>query len=354
MTPTQRLDALLTRIEPVSTAAADEAQRLLDMKTKPRGSLGRLEDLARQVCAIQDRTDPDVAVKAVIVMAADHGVAAEGVSAYPQEVTRQMLLNFAGEGAAINVLARQVGADVHVVDMGVASPVEVQGVRDERVGPGTQNMRVGPAMSRAQAIDGLLRGARVAADLCDAGAAVLGLGEMGIANTTASSALAAVFTGLDPEELTGRGTGIDDATRTHKIQVIRDALAINEIDRSDPISALAAVGGFEIAGLAGAVLEGAARRTVMMVDGFISSAAALVAVRLQPAVAEYLVMSHKSVEAGHRVVLREIGARPLLDLDMRLGEGTGAALAMGMVDAAVAVLRDMASFQSAGVTDTGR
>ncbi len=348
------LGALLSNIHPVSDELIDRAQRRLDLKTKPRGSLGRLEWLACRICAVQDRIDPQLGERAIVVMAADHGVAAEGVSAYPQEVTGQMLLNFANGGAAINVLAKQADARVVVVDMGVSSPVDAPNVRRVRIAPGTQNMRHGAAMSRDQALSAIAAGGQIADELSDAGVSAIGIGEMGIANTTASSAIAAVLTGVAPEEVTGLGTGIDDATRARKIAVIRDAIAVNRPDSADPLHVLSCVGGFEIAGLAGVVLGAAARRRLVVVDGFISSVAALVAVRLQPNVRDYLVTAHKSVEPGHQIVLRELGAPPLLDLAMRLGEGTGAALAMQLITAAAAVMNDMASFDSAGVTDTGK
>jgi nicotinate-nucleotide--dimethylbenzimidazole phosphoribosyltransferase len=288
-------------------------------------------------------------------MGADHGVAAEGVSAYPQEVTGQMLLNFARGGAAINVLARQAGARVVVVDMGVAHPVAAGGdaplaIRAHRIGAGTANFTRGPAMTRAQVLAALAAGAAIADELARDGVGLIGIGDMGIANTTASSALAAVFTGAPPEEITGRGTGIDDEVFRRKVDVIRRGLTVNRPDARDPVDALAKVGGFEIAGLAGVVLGAAAARVPIVVDGFIAGVAALAAARIAPRAAGYLIASHRSVEAGHRLVLQALGARPLLDLDLRLGEGTGAALAMPLVDAALAIAADMATFESAGVS----
>jgi len=289
--------------------------------------------------------------KAIVVMGADHGVAAEGVSAYPQEVTGQMLLNFAGGGAAINVLARQAGARVVVVDMGVARPLApAPEIRACRIGAGTANLARGPAMTRAQARAALAAGAALADELARDGVGLLGIGEMGIANTTAASALAAVFTGAPPEEVTGRGTGIDDATFRRKVDVVRRGIEINRPDAGDAVDTLAKLGGFEIAGLAGVVLGAAAARLPVVVDGFIASVAALAAVRIAPLAAGYLIASHRSVEAGHRLVLQALGARPLLDLDLRLGEGTGAALAMPLVDAALAIAAEMATFESAGVS----
>ena len=347
------LRTLAAGIVATDGAAAAEAQRRLDGKTKPRRSLGRLEDLVCQLAAIRGDASPRPRpAKAIVVMGADHGVAAEGVSAYPQEVTGQMLLNFARGGAAINVLARQAGARVVVVDMGVAHPPPpTPEIRACRIGGGTANFARGPAMSRAQALAALAAGAALAEELARDGVGLIGIGEMGIANTTASSALAAVFTGAPPGEVTGRGTGIDDATFGHKVDVIRRGLTVNRPDAADPVDVLAKVGGFEIAGLAGVVLGGAAARVPIVVDGFIAGAAALAAVRIAPPTAGYLIASHRSVEAGHRLVLEALGAKPLLDLDLRLGEGTGAALAMQLIDAALAIDAEMATFESAGVSD---
>lgn len=347
------ISELAGRIAALDGAAATEAQRRLDAKTKPRRSLGRLEDIVCQLAAIRGAAPPGARpAKAIVVMGADHGVAAEGVSAYPQEVTGQMLVNFAGGGAAINVLARQAGARVVVVDMGTAHPPPPRPeIRVERIAAGTANFTRGPAMTRAQALAALSTGAALAEELARDGVGLLGIGDMGIANTTASSALTAVFTGAPPEEVTGRGTGIDDDTFRRKVDVIRRGIALNQPDASDAIDALAKVGGFEIAGLAGVVLGAAAARLPVVVDGFIAGVAALAAVRLAPRAAGYLIASHRSVEAGHRLVLQALGAKPLLDLDLRLGEGTGAALAMMLVDAAQAIAAEMATFESAGVSD---
>ena len=348
------LDETCTAIAAVDPTVAAAAQRRLDGKTKPRRSLGRLEDLACRVAAIRGTSAPDPPVKAIIVMGADNGVAEEGVSAYPQEVTRQMLLNFAGGGAAINVLARHAGARLLVVDVGVREPLPaLPDIRAERIGRGTSNFVHGPAMSRAQARRALECGIGIARELAREGTTLLGIGDMGIANTTAASALTAVFTGAPVEAVTGRGTGIDDAGLQRKIDVIRRALAINRPDDGDPLDALAKVGGFEIAGLAGVVLGGAACRVPVMLDGFITGAAALAAVRLVPEAAGYLIASHQSVEAGHRIVLEALGLQPLLDLALRLGEGSGAALAMPLVDAALRILHEMATFTAAGVSDAG-
>jgi nicotinate-nucleotide--dimethylbenzimidazole phosphoribosyltransferase len=349
------LEKTLAAIPEPDLAAAAEAQRRLDLKTKPRGSLGRLEELGCRLAAIQGTPAPRTATRAVVVMAADHGVAEEGVSAFPQEVTAQMVANFARGGAAINVLARQAGARVLVVDMGVKAPLAaLPGVLDRRVGAGTRNLAREPAMTREETVRALEAGISVAAGLAAEGVDVIAIGEMGIANTTAASALAAAFTGAPPAEVTGRGTGIDDAAHRHKVDVVRRALAANRVDATDPLGILAGLGGFEIAGLAGVVLGAAARRVPVVVDGFIASAAALAAARLAPRAARVLIAGHRSVEAGHRVVLQALELQPLLELDLRLGEGTGAVLALHLVEAAARVIAEMATFEAAGVSDSGR
>jgi nicotinate-nucleotide--dimethylbenzimidazole phosphoribosyltransferase len=335
--------------------AAQAAQRLLDGKTKPRRSLGRLEDLASKVAAITRCPRPPLPSKAIVVMAGDHGVAQEGVSAYPPEVTWQMLLNFARGGAAINVLARQVGARLVVVDMGVrGSDQEIPGVLGRRVRPGTDNFTRGPAMTVADAVLALERGIAVAHELADTGIGLVGLGEMGIGNTTAATALVAAFSGAAPHSITGRGTGVDAATWARKVAVIEKALSVNPPAGKSGLEILAALGGFEIAGLAGVVLGAASRRVPVMLDGFIASTAALCAAQIAPTAAEYVIASHRSVEVGHQRVLCALGCEPLLDLGMRLGEGTGAALAMPIVESALRILHEMASFDEAQVTDTGR
>jgi nicotinate-nucleotide--dimethylbenzimidazole phosphoribosyltransferase len=348
------LDDVVAAVPRGDAAVAAEVQRRLDAKTKPRHSLGRLEELACRVAAIRGTADAAPGDKHIVVMGADHGVAAEGVSAYPQAVTRQMLLNFAAGGAAINALARRAGAAVLVVDMGVVEPLPPHpAIRVQRIGPGTANLARGPAMRREEAVAAIEAGIAIAREVAVAGTTLVGLGEMGIANTTSAGALASVLAAASPERVTGRGTGIDDAGLAHKTEVIRRAIAVNHPDPRDALEVLARLGGFEIAGLAGVVLGSAAARVPVVVDGFIASVAALVAVRLCPAAADALIASHRSVEVGHGVVLDALGLRPLLDLDLRLGEGTGAALAMPLVDAALAVLYEMATFAGAGVSDTG-
>jgi len=348
------LAATIAQIREPDRHVAETVQRLLDAKTKPRRSLGRLEDLACQIAAIRGTTAPEPARKAIVVMGADHGVAAEGVSAFPQEVTRQMLLNFARGGAAINALARQAGARLIVVDMGVVTALpDEPDIRACRIAAGTQCFTRGPAMTRDQAIAALEAGIALAGELAGDGITLVGIGEMGIANTTAASALAAVLTGSPIDAVTGRGTGISDAVIAHKREVIRRAIETNRPDPGDPLDVLAKLGGFEIAGLAGVALGCAAAGVPVVVDGFISGAAALVAVRLAPAAAGALVCSHCSLELGHRIVLAALDRKPLFELELRLGEASGAALAMPLIDAALAILRDMATFDAAEVTDSG-
>ena len=335
--------------------AAREAQRSLDGKTKPRRSLGRLEDVACQVAAMTRQALPPLPAKAFVVMAGDHGVAEEGVSAYPPEVTWQMLLNFARGGAAINVLARAAGARLVVVDMGVrGSDEDIPGVLRRRVRPGTHNFTRRPAMTYAEVVQSLESGIALAHELVDTGTGLIGLGEMGIANTTAASALVAAFTGASVESVTGYGTGIDEETRARKVAGITKAIALHAPEQKSALETIAALGGFEIAGLAGVVLGAASRRVPVVLDGFIASTAALCAARLAPKSASYLLASHRSVEVGHRIVLEHLKCEPLLDLGLRLGEGTGAALAMPLIESALRILHEMASFESANVTDTGR
>jgi nicotinate-nucleotide--dimethylbenzimidazole phosphoribosyltransferase len=290
---------------------------------------------------------------AVVVAAGDHGVAREGVSAYPQEVTRQMLLNFAAGGAAICVLAREAGARLVVVDAGTVEPVDDPRIRPVRIGAGTASIADGPAMTRDQALEAVAAGIDLAGELAAEGIGAVCLGEMGIANTTAASALCAALLPADPAAVCGRGTGLEDAGLRQKIEVVRRALEASEPDADDPLGCLAALGGFEIAVLTGVALGGAAARLVVVLDGFIVGASALVASRLAPALSDYLVASHISPEPGHRLVLDALGLGPLLDLDLRLGEGTGAVLALPLLRASLAVLSDMATFDQAGVSDAG-
>jgi nicotinate-nucleotide--dimethylbenzimidazole phosphoribosyltransferase len=327
----------------------------------PSGALGRLLDVGRQLCAIQETLAPRTEPAAVLVMAADHGIVEEDVSAYPQEVTAQMVANFLHGGAAINVLARRQAARVLVVDLGVKNPLPgssgdfpAAGVLGQAIARGTRNFLKEPAMTSAQALEAQEIGRRVVAEqLVPDGVRILALGEMGIGNTTSASALAASLTGLPAASVTGRGTGLDDADLAHKIAVIEKALALHFPNRRGPVGpaeALAAVGGFEIAGLVGAAREAASRRMLVVLDGFISSVAGLLAVRLEPLAREYFLASHRSTEPGHRAVLEVLELVPLLDLGLRLGEGSGAVLAFNLIHCAADILRDMATFESAGVS----
>lgn len=343
---------LANRIGPRDEAAMAVARARLDRLTKPPGSLGRLEELAITLAGITGQPVPSLPRKTVVVMAADHGVAAEGVSAYPQAVTAQMVANFLAGGAAINVLARRAGARVAIVDVGVAANLaphpELIG---RKVAPGTRNLVEGPAMTEAEALAAIAVGIEVVAREVERGLDLVATGDMGIANTTASSAIVAAITGRSAAEVTGRGTGIDDAGLAHKVAVVERALAVNRPRSDDPFGILASVGGLEIAGLVGVILGAAARRIPVLLDGFIAGAAALVATELCPAARDYLVAAHRSVEIGHRVVLERLGLAPFLELDLRLGEGTGAALLMHLVDDALAILAEMATFETAGVSE---
>jgi nicotinate-nucleotide--dimethylbenzimidazole phosphoribosyltransferase len=347
----RRLQQVIARVAPLNQAAQAEARRRQDQLTKPPGSLGRLERLAIQVAGITGKARPYLAHKLVIVVAGDHGVTVEGVSAYPSEVTGQMVRTFARGGAAINVLARRAGARVVVVDVGVAEalPPELPIVH-RKVAPGTANMALGPAMTRAQALQAIGVGLDMVGAEAPRGLDVICLGEMGIGNTTAASAIVATLTDSAIVDVTGRGTGIDAASWQHKVAIIERALRVNQPDRRDALGVLARVGGLEIAALVGVILGSAARRLPVIVDGFITTAAALVASELCPASRNYLIAAHRSVERGHTAALEHLELEPLLALDMRLGEGTGAALALPIVDAALALLDEMATFEDAGVS----
>jgi nicotinate-nucleotide--dimethylbenzimidazole phosphoribosyltransferase len=316
------------------------------------GSLGRLEELARRVVEITGKEPPAVERPVIFTFAGDHGVVVEGVSAYPQVVTSQMVENFLRGGAGVNVLARHAGARVVVADLGVAAPLPSHpALAVKKVAPGTQNLARGPAMTHEQAIQSVEAGIELAEVEVSAGCDLIGLGEMGIGNTTAASAITSVLTGAPVEQVTGRGTGIDEATRQRKVAVILRALEVNRPDPADALDVLAKVGGFEIGGLVGVILAGAAARAPVVIDGFIAGAAALLAVRLKPEARQFLLASHCSAEPGHRVILEHLGLRPYLDLEMRLGEGTGAALAFTLIRAALKIYTEMATFKSAGVSE---
>lgn len=346
------LPKLLERIAAPRPAAGIEAQRWLDRLTKPPGSLGRLEELARRLAEISGKCPPAVRYPVIFTLAGDHGVVEAGVSAYPRAVTAQMVENFLRGGAAVNVLARHVGARVVVADLGVASPLPDHPLlRCHRIAPGTANIMRGPAMSREQAGAAIEAGIALVDGERALGLDVVATGEMGIGNTTAASAMAAAFTGAPAEAVVGPGTGVDDEGRKRKIAAVARALEVNRPDPTDGLDVLAKLGGFEIAGLVGVILAGAAYGIPVIVDGFIAGAAALAAVRVKPEAREYLLASHRSAEPGHRLVLEALGLEPYLDLGMRLGEGTGAALCIGLAGASVRLLTEMATFESAGVSE---
>lgn len=345
------LNQTIAAIKPVDADSLAKAQKLLDNKTKPLGSLGRLEEFARRFAAITGNMAPDTAKKVIYTFAGDHGVVEEGVSAFPKEVTPQMVLNILRGGAGVNVLARHSGVSVRVVDVGVDHDFgQLPELVARKVARGTRNFAKGPAMTREEAVAALEVGIRLAMEAKTEGVAMLGTGEMGIGNSTPSSAIIAAFSGKSVREVTHRGTGINDAALENKIRVIEQGLSVNAPDPKEPLDVLTKVGGLEIAGIAGLVLGAAASRIPVVVDGFISTAGALVACELQPLAKEYLFAAHESVEIGHRFMLERLGVEPILDLQFRLGEGTGAALAMGLIEAGVKVLKEMASFTEAGVT----
>ncbi len=339
------------RITPVNQELLQQAQLRLDNKTKPLGSLGRLEEFARRIVAISGSTNPDISKKVVFTFAGDHGVTEEGVSLFPREVTPQMVLNFLSGGAGVNVLARHVGADVRVVDVGVDYDFGgVAGLIHKKVARGTKNFAKGPAMTGEETLAAITVGIELANQCRAEGIGLVGTGEMGIGNTTPSSAIIAALSGKTVAEVTHRGTGIGDAALTNKIRVIEEGLALNKPDAADPLDVLAKVGGLEIAAIAGLVLGCAANSIPVVIDGFISTAGALIASEINPHVRDYIFAAHQSVEIGHRFMLERIGVEPILDLKLRLGEGTGAALAMTLIDAGVAILKEMATFEQAGVS----
>lgn len=345
------LSQILKQIRPLDSKAIEAARARQNELTKPRGSLGRLEELSIKIAGIKGEIIRGFEHKAIVTMAADHGVVEEGVTLYPQEVTKQMVFNFLNGGAGINVLARFVGARVVVVDMGVVGGFEpYPNLVCKMIDFGTKNITKGPAMTRQQAVDAIMSGIAVVETEVAKGLDIIGTGDMGIGNTTASSAIAAAITGEPAEKVTGRGEGLDDKQLARKVKVVQEALDINKPDSQDPIDVLSKVGGFEIGGLAGVMLEAAAHRIPVVIDGFISGAAALIATGLAPGLKHYLIAAHLSAESGHKVLLQHLGLIPLLSLEMRLGEGTGAALGIAIVDAAVKILAEMATFAEAGIS----
>jgi len=330
--------------------AMENAQNRVDILTKPPGSLGRLEELAVQLAGINGALFPSNTAKRVVVMAADHGVTAEGISAFPAEVTAQMVANFHAGGAAVNVLARQVGAEIEVVDIGVKVENNLPGVKRVRIKNGTDNFRWGKAMSRLEALKAIRAGITCAEEAVADGVKILATGEMGIGNTTASSAVTAVLTGYDPSLVVGRGTGLNDEQLGHKITVVRESLNFHKPDARDIISVLSQVGGLEIAALTGLIVGAASKKIPVVIDGFISSTAALAAVKLNDRVWHYLIPSHLSAESGHALLMDYLNLKPYFNMGMRLGEGTGAVLALHLVEAASRITTEMATFEDAQVS----
>ena len=346
---------ILERIVPADKNILDLAKKRTASLLMPRRALGELHDISEKLCAVCGTLSPDVAKKAFIVFAGDHGVVAEGVSAYPQEVTSQMINAFISGKAGISVLAGMLKAQVFVVDAGVAGDIGPEIAKDKRffdrkIARGTKNFAEGPAMTRAQAEQALMTGFELAKNLFEEGVTMLGLGDMGIGNTTAASAIGAVFTGKSVEEMTGRGTGVDDDRYRHKCAVIEKAIEVNRPDKKDALDVLSKLGGFEIGCISGAALAGACHKKAIVIDGLISTAGALIAHGLSPTVSDYLFAGHESEEQGHRHELAHLGLKPILRLGMRLGEGTGAALAMHIIEAASRVIQDMGTFEDMGVS----
>jgi len=347
----RKLKETLRGIEKIDHSLADKTQNRLDNLTKPRGSLGRLEELAKQIVEITKNENPPINNKVIFTMAGDHGIAEEGLSAYPKEVTSQMVYNFLNGKAAINILADHIGARVVVVDMGVSSELKKEGFKDKKVSFGTKNMSKGPAMTREQAVRSVEAGIESFEEEFKSGIDITGTGDMGIGNTTPSSAISAVITKSAVEDVTGRGTGIDEETLRRKIEIIKKIINVNAPAAQDPLDVLSKVGGFEIGGIVGVIIASCSKRAPVVIDGFISGAAALLAYELNPDVKDYMIAAHSSVEKGHRIILDYMGLEPLLDLNMRLGEGTGAALGIGIAEAACKILTQMATFNSASVSE---
>lgn len=344
------LEETLKKIRPLDRSLESEAQRHLDRLTKPQGSLGKVEELARRIAAIQGRIPPHLGRKLLFVFAADHGVTAEGVSAYPGDVTAQMTYNFLRGGAAINVLARHFDVDVEVIDVGVNCEFPpLPNLHSLKIRHGTANFAKGPAMRREEALQSVEVGIRLAERASRENLFLLGAGDMGIGNTSSAAAILCAFTGLAVREVTGRGTGIDAATWERKVAAIEKGLKLNRPDLHDPLDVLAKVGGLEIGAMAGLILGAAVHRVPLVLDGYVSTAAAILAYHFHAGVKDILFASHLSAENGHRAMLEQLHLCPLLDLEMRLGEGTGAAVAMGLVEAAVKIMREMATFETAGV-----
>ena len=342
-------------ISPLTQDLQSALLNAINTKTKPLGSLGRLEEIALQVGRIQHTLNPKLNRPAMLVFAGDHGIASEGVSPFPQAVTAQMVLNFLNGGAAINVFAKQNGFTLRIIDCGVNHIFEpTEALTDAKIGMGTANFLYGSAMTQSQCEQALTRGANIAKKEIDAGSNILAFGEMGIANTSSASCLMSVLCGLPIEQCVGRGTGLNDTGLSKKLDILQRAILLHHLTRQNPKQVLATFGGFEIAMMCGAMCEAAAQKTVLLIDGFIATSALLVAAKLQPAIIDYCIFAHCSDESGHQQMLEHLCAKPLLNLDLRLGEGTGAVLAYPLVQAAVGFLNEMASFESAGVSEKNR
>jgi len=352
----EKIERIIQKIKPINFTLMEKAQEKIDNLTKPQGSLGRLEDFAREIVGISGNLSPIIKRKVIFVMAGDHGVAHEEVSAFPQEVTSQMVYNFIRGGAGINVLAKHIGAEILVVDMGVAKDFPPEnGLIIRKIGYGSKNISIGPAMNKDEAERAIIAGIEVFEDeLNRKKIDIIGLGEMGIANTTSSSAMVACLTKSKVEEVTGRGTGINENQLKNKIRVIKQAIEVNHPDPEDGLDVLSKVGGFEIGGLVGCVLAAASHRVPIVIDGFISCTSALIAIKLAPLVRDYIFASHNSVEKGHKIALKYIGKIPMFDLNMRLGEGTGAVLGISFIEAGIKILTQMATFADAGVDKINR
>jgi nicotinate-nucleotide--dimethylbenzimidazole phosphoribosyltransferase len=353
----QKLMDIIQQIKPIDDTWMEKAQNHTAQLVMPPRALGRLHDISERLCGIQNTLTPSAGQKAILIMAGDHGIAAEGVSAFPQEVTGQMVLTFLSGGAGINAISRHMGADVWVVDMGIIPDMQPADFENgdhlhvRKVAAGTANMLEGPAMTREQAVTAVLNGYEEAMALFENGVEILGTGDMGIGNTTPSAAIGAVFTGVGLDQMVGRGTGVDDDALAAKRDKVDRAIKHNQPDASDGLDVLAKVGGFEIGGIAGSLLAAASMGRPAVVDGFISTAGALVAHSLCPAVTQYLFSGHCSSESGHRFMLKYLELEPIVDLGMRLGEGTGAVLAMGVIESAAKMFTDMATFEQAGVSN---
>jgi nicotinate-nucleotide--dimethylbenzimidazole phosphoribosyltransferase len=352
-----KLDEIITGINPIEEKWIQKSRDRTAQLVMPTRALGRLHEISERLCAIQKTLKPSVNRKAILIMAGDHGVAEEGVSAFPQEVTGAMVQTFLKGGAGINAISRHIGAEVWVVDMGIIpelNPNSLDGGHQlmvRKIAPGTANLAKGPAMTRLDAEKSILTGFHLATDLFHQGIELLGTGDMGIANTTPSAAIGSVFTGISPKEMVGRGTGVDDRGFSIKLETVKKGIQINQPNALDGLDVLAKVGGFEIGGIAGCVLAAAFHSRPVVIDGFISTAGALIAYSLCHHVRDYIIAGHCSEETGHRNMLKYIGIEPILDLGMRLGEGTGGALAMSIMEGAVRVFNEVLTFEEAGVAD---